>query len=92
MSQINVSKKDDVDKRMVFEVEVKDVGSATFHTVSLEDKYHKKLTGGNISPEELLRRSFVFLLERESKESILSEFDLKEIARYFPDYERTINK
>ena len=37
--------------------------------------------------EELVRDSFGFLLERESKESILKEFDLAMIKRYFPEYD-----
>ena len=41
-------------------------------------------------PVDLVRRSFVFLLEREPKESILRSFDLPVIGRYFPDYEREI--
>ena len=41
-------------------------------------------------PIDLVRRSFAFLLEREPKESILRSFELPEIGRYFPDYERTI--
>ena len=38
----------------------------------------------------LVEASFAFLLERETKESILREFDLIVIGRYFPDYEREI--
>jgi len=41
-------------------------------------------------PDDLVRRSFEFLLARESRESILSSFDLPAIGRYFPDYEATI--
>ena len=40
--------------------------------------------------KELIKKSFEFLLERESKESILSSFDLPVISRYFPEYERVI--
>ena len=47
--------------------------------------------GGGESPEDLIRRSFEFLLEREPKESILSRFHLSVIGRYFPDYEREIS-
>jgi hypothetical protein len=43
-------------------------------------------------PEELVRRSFEFLLERESKESILREFDITVISRYFPNYEDEIRQ
>ena len=42
--------------------------------------------GGGVPAEELIEASFEFLLERESKESILAEFDLPVIGRYFPDY------
>ena len=45
-----------------------------------------------VGPEELIRKSFEFLLEREPKESILSRFDLSVISRYFPEYEREIRK
>jgi hypothetical protein len=37
-------------------------------------------------PERLVRVSFEFLLEREPASSILAEFDLSDIARYFPEY------
>lgn len=43
-------------------------------------------------PEDLVRRSFGFLLEREPRTSILREFDLPVIARYFPEYEREIRR
>ena len=38
------------------------------------------------SPEELIEAAFEFLLERESKESILSRFELPVIERYFPEF------
>lgn len=39
---------------------------------------------------DLVEASFAFLLEREPKESILREFDLTVIGRYFPEYEQEI--
>jgi hypothetical protein len=45
---------------------------------------------GRCSPEECIRTSFEFLLEREAKESILTEFDLPIIGSYFPEYEREL--
>ena len=71
-----------------FLVRVIDVGSETSHRVTLKAEYYGRLTGGKIEPRELVRRSFQFLLEREPKESILGQFDLQVIARYFPEYER----
>lgn len=35
---------------------------------------------------ELVVASFRFLLDREPQESILPEFDLRVISRYFPEY------
>ena len=64
--------------------------SATTHTVTVDPEYAQKLTGGAYSSEHLVQRSFDFLLERESNSSILGSFDLPVIARYFPEYERTI--
>jgi hypothetical protein len=75
-----------------FRVVVQEGGSETSHVVSLEDDYCRKLTGGKVEAEELVRKSFEFLLEREPKESILRRFDLPVIGRYFPEYEREIKK
>ena len=75
-----------------YAVTVVEGGARTTHRVTLSGDYHQKLTGGAVTPEELIRRSFEFLLEREPKESILSKFDLPVIGRYFPDYEREIRR
>ena len=65
-------------------------GPATTHEVSVASGDLARLAPGATEPEDLVRRSFAFLLERESKESILRRFDLPLIGSYFPDYERTI--
>ena len=39
--------------------------------------------------EDLVARSFDFLLDREPPGSILRSFDLEVIQRYFPEYDRT---
>ena len=75
-----------------FRVVVEEGGRRTSHIVSLKDDYWRKLTGGRAEAEELVRKSFEFLLEREPKESILRQFDLPLIGRYFPEYEREIKK
>lgn len=73
----------------LFNVEV--IGNTkTTHSVSLNDDYHDKLTNKGSSKEDLIRRSFEFLLEREGNESILSEFNLKDINKYFPEFEERI--
>jgi hypothetical protein len=64
--------------------------STTTHTVSVSPEYREKLTGGKVSAETLVEKSFEFLLEREPSTSILRTFDLPVIQRYFPEYEKTI--
>ena len=39
----------------------------------------------------IIKKSFEFLLERESNESILRSFDLEEIENYFPEYNDILN-
>ncbi|GAH50718.1 unnamed protein product [marine sediment metagenome] len=60
------------------------------YNVGLDDEYWQDLTGGKIAKEELIKKSFEFLLEREPKESILSKFNLRIINQYFPEFEEEI--
>jgi hypothetical protein len=41
---------------------------------------------------EVVRESFVFLLEREPPGSILGSFDISVIERYFPGYRKEITR
>jgi hypothetical protein len=40
--------------------------------------------------DRVVRESFVFLLEREPASSIMREFSLDVISRYFPEYKETL--
>ena len=71
-----------------FLVRVRDGKSESSHWVTLKAADCERLAGRKVSAEELVRKSFEFLLERESKESILLRFDLMVIGRYFPEFER----
>jgi hypothetical protein len=42
--------------------------------------------------EDLVARSFDFLLRREPATSILRTFDLAVIERYFPEYEKEFRR
>jgi len=48
--------------------------------------------GGGGTVEDLVRRSFEFLLEREPAGSILREFDLAVIQRYFPEFDQNFRR
>ena len=60
--------------------------AGTSHTVSVPAGFPGSLGCGHLAPEELVRASFEFLLEREPASSILRKFSLDIISRYFPDY------
>ena len=74
------------------EVSVSDRGSTTRHQVLVAQADLARLAPGAIEPEDLVRRSFEFLLEREPKESILARFELPLIGRYFPEYEHSVGR
>jgi hypothetical protein len=65
--------------------DVSDATGTSHHVVRVSAKDFERWSRGR-SAEKLVADSFGFLLEREPKESILREFDLSVIKRYFPDY------
>jgi hypothetical protein len=85
---------DDISWRYEIEVTESDgSGSQTIHEVTMDKDYYMDLTGnGRIIPEEFIKKSFEFLLERESKESILGQFNISQINDFFPEYEKEIKK
>jgi hypothetical protein len=66
------------------EVTVRDGGGSTDHVVTVAGDHVEA------DPERLVRETFVFLLEREPKESILQTFDISVVSRYFPEYDTEI--
>ncbi|MAG12187.1 hypothetical protein CL630_00030 [bacterium] len=86
MNTITVNKTEETDSGWAFDVSVDN----NMHNVSLDKKYLKKISS-DVSPEELVKRSFQFLLEREPPEAILKEFNIKIISAYFPEYESVIS-
>lgn len=72
------------------EVKVGSHWSESRHSVSLTRADFQRLASSGESPDGLVRRSFEFLLQRESKEAILPSFQLPDIGRYFPEFEREI--
>ena len=67
-------------------VEVSDGTSTSRHQVRVT-RGDLERWGRDRSAEQLVQDSFDFLLQREAKESILQEFDLSVIKRYFPDFD-----
>lgn len=88
MTQIVIKKLKDFPESE-FEVTVSG-NKVTKHKVTLTEEYYTELISRAASPEELVKKSFEYLLAREPNTSILSEFNLKVISTYFPGYEREI--
>lgn len=70
------------------QVRILDDGSETRHSVTVTRADFQRLAGDDGTPDDLVKRSIEFLLEREPKESILKSFALTDIAGYFADFER----
>ena len=60
------------------------------YKVTLSRNYWLELTDGKEPAAQLVLDSIMFLLSHEPKESILKEFDLEDIKKYFPQYESQI--
>ena len=67
-------------------VRVGDDAKATTHEVLVSAEALVRHGGKRPDAQALVHESFVFLLEREPRESILRRFDLPVIERYFPEY------
>jgi len=64
---------------------------ASEHSVQVDRSTLDDLAPGR-TPDELVRASFTFLLERESPESIMRAFELPIIGRFFADYPDEIRR
>jgi hypothetical protein len=73
-------------------VTVADESGTSAHavTVALADVVRFAAGSEAAQIERLIRDTFGFLLEREPRESILRQFDLSVVERYFPEYPRII--
>ena len=74
-----------------FKVSVREHNGETRHDVSMSGDTCERLSAGRHPPEKVIEAAFRFLLDHEPKESILGEFDVTVISRYFPGFEDQIN-
>jgi hypothetical protein len=66
---------------------------------SRRTQHHVRVAGADLdrwgrggTAEDLVTRAFEFLLEREPPDSILRQFDLAIIQRYFPDFDQDFRR
>lgn len=91
MENVKIEIKEQVadDDGWVFQVSVIDNEGKSEHSVSLTKKTLESMWE-NGEASDLVDEAFKFLLQNESKESILKSFDISEISNYFPEFENVI--
>jgi hypothetical protein len=72
------------------QVTVTEDGRSTVHEVHVPSEDLARLAPAGTTPERLVEAAFRYLLAREPKESILRRFELSDIGRYFPGWERDV--
>jgi hypothetical protein len=75
-----------------FDVQLTEGSAATNHRVTVPKSMLEDPQLGAVDPEVIVRQSMEFLLEREPPTSILSEFSLDVIPRYFGDYHAELRR
>ena len=90
MSEIQIKLAGEGSGATRFHVTVREGDSSSDHVVTVTDGDYRRMGEGYDSYEDFVRVTFEFLLQREPKESILSQFDVSVIPRYFPEYEHEV--
>lgn len=69
-----------------FGVQVNEGDVVTSHRVEVPGQLLDDLGMNDVDQERLVRETFGFLLEREPATSIMPEFSLDVVSRFFPEY------
>jgi len=75
-----------------FGVEVTEGHEVTGHKVRLPPAFLDDLLLTEVDEEQIVRETFDFLLEREPATSILAEFSLDDVSRYFPEFAEELQR
>ena len=62
----------------------------TMHSVSMTNLDYERFTGGRKPKEQLILFAFEFLLKREENTSILREFAICNVNKFFPEFEKEV--
>ncbi len=94
LSWENVNKVNDISVKLVspgnFNVIVQSI-SRTEHHVTANNDFLDQFSKYDVTPEKIIKSSFKFLLDREPNTSILNNFNITIISKYFPEYPDIIN-
>ena len=69
-----------------YAVEVREGDTTTAHKVAVPDDFLDELGLTDLDPLAVVQETFAFLLDREPASSILPNFSLDQVPRYFPDF------
>jgi hypothetical protein len=69
-----------------YAVQLEDGDATTSHRVHVPAALLDDLGLTDVDREVVVRKTFTFLLEREPPSSILGEFSLEVVSRYFPEF------
>jgi hypothetical protein len=72
---------------LVFDVIVHDARGESRHRVTIDALEAQRWTKLGAAPSRCVEAMMRFLLDRESKESIVSAFDTNVVRRYFPGFD-----
>jgi hypothetical protein len=75
-----------------FTVKVRGPKLETSHVVTVPNGLGEAVGAPGVPLEELVRASFMFLLDREPASAVLPRFSLDVISRYFPEYPSELDK
>ncbi|MDQ1516379.1 MAG: hypothetical protein QOE80_2209 [Actinomycetota bacterium] len=75
-----------------FGVEVEEGNEVTGHKVRLPPSFLDDLLLTDVDQELIVRETIDFLLEREPATSILPEFSLVDVTRYFPEFPEELQR
>ena len=75
-----------------FGVELTEGHERTGHTIRVPQGFLDDLFPAGVDQEQLVRQTIEFLLEREPSTSILREFSLDDVQKYFPEYPEEIQR
>ncbi|MCA1846162.1 MAG: hypothetical protein LC792_23815 [Actinobacteria bacterium] len=73
-------------------VEVEEGNEVTGHKVRLNPTFLDDLLLNGVEGEQIVRETIDFLLEREPATSILPEFSLEDVTRYFPEFPEELQR
>ncbi len=89
MIDIIVSRIKQDSEKTYYDVEVIDEFGSKKFNVTIQNGFYTDLKTST-PKEEIIKKSFEFLLKREPKEAILPQFDISIISSYFPEFSQKV--